>query len=59
MVNDVLATLSPEFSKRYSKRGRPSIAPEKLLRSILLQAFYSIRSETLLLEQLRYNMLFR
>ena len=59
MVNDVLATMSPEFSKLYSKRGRPSIAPEKLLRSILLQAFFSIRSETLLLEQLRYNMLFR
>lgn len=59
MVNEVLASLSPAFSKLYSKRGRPSIAPEKLLRAVLLQAFFSIRSETLLVEQLRYNMLFR
>lgn len=59
MVNDILSELSPEFSKLYSRHGRPSIAPEKLLRSLLLQMFYSIRSEPLLLEQLRYNLLFR
>jgi len=59
MVNAILSELSPEFSKLYSRRGRPSIAPEKLLRALLLQMFFSIRSEPLLLEQLRYNLLFR
>ncbi|BDE05684.1 DDE transposase [Vulcanimicrobium alpinum] len=59
MVNEILRELSPEFSKLYSRRGRPSIAPEKLLRALLLQMFYSIRSEPMLLEQLRYNLLFR
>ncbi|BDE05412.1 hypothetical protein WPS_06880 [Vulcanimicrobium alpinum] len=42
MVNEILGELSPEFSKLYSRRGRPSIAPEKLLRALLLQMFYSI-----------------
>jgi len=59
MVNEILSELSPEFSKLYSRRGRPSIAPEKLLRALLLQMFFSIRSEPMLLEQLRYNLLFR
>jgi transposase len=59
MVNEILAELSPEFSKLYSRRGRPSIAPEKLLRALLLQILFSIRSEPMLLEQLRYNLLFR
>jgi transposase len=59
MVNEALRGLSPEFSKLYSRFGRPSIAPEKQLRAILLQMFYSVRSERLLMEQLRYNMLFR
>lgn len=59
MVNDILGELSPEFSKMYSRRGRPSIAPEKLLRALLLQIFFSVRSEPMLLEQLRYNLLFR
>lgn len=45
MVNAILSELSPEFSKLYSRRGRPSIAPEKLLRALLLQMFFSIRSE--------------
>jgi transposase len=54
MVNQILAELSPEFSKLYARRGRPSIPPERLL-----HAFFSIRSEPLLLEQLRYNLLFR
>jgi transposase len=59
MVNAILADLSREFSRLYSKFGRPSIPPEKLLRALLLQIFFSIRSEPLLLEQLRYNLLFR
>jgi transposase len=59
VVNGILADLSPEFSKLYARRGRPSIPPERLLRALLLQAFFSIRSEPLLLEQLRYNLLFR
>ncbi len=59
MVNAILADLSPEFAKIYSKRGRPSIAPEKLLRALLLQILFSVRSEPMLLEQLRYNLLFK
>jgi len=59
IVNDVLAGLSAEFSAMYSHTGRPSIAPEKLLRALLLQAFYSIRSERQLMEQLNFNLLFR
>ena len=59
IVNDALATLDAEFSKLYASEGRPSIAPEKLLRASLLQAFYSIRSERQLMEQLDYNLLFR
>ena len=58
-VNTILGDLSPKFAKLYAKHGRPSIAPEKLLRALLLQALFSIRSEPLLLEQLRYNLLFR
>lgn len=58
-VNDALRALSPQFAKLYSPIGRPSIAPEKLLRAMLLQIFYSIRSERMLVEQLRYDMLFR
>ena len=59
MVNTALADLSPAFAKLYSPFGRPSIAPEKQLRAILLQMFYTIRSERQLMEQLGYNMLFR
>lgn len=59
IVNEGLATLDGEFSKLYASEGRPSIAPEKLLRASLLQAFYSIRSERQLMEQLDYNLLFR
>jgi transposase len=59
MVNAALATLSPEFSKVYSKRGRPSIPPERLLRALLLQILYTVRSERMLMEQWEYNMLFR
>ena len=59
MVDKVLADLSPQFEQLYSRIGRPSIAPEKLLRALLLQMLYSIRSERLLMEQLDYNLLFR
>ena len=59
IVNDVLGTLSGEFAVMYSPTGRPSIPPEKLLRALLLQAFYTIRSERQLMEQLNFNLLFR
>ena len=59
IVADALNILSPEFERLYSHEGRPSIPPEKLLRALLLQAFYSIRSERQLMEQLDYNLLFR
>ena len=59
IVNDVLGSLSSEFETLYSHMGRPSIPPEKLLRALLLQVFYSIRSERQLMEQLNFNMLFR
>ena len=59
IVDKALATLSPEFEKLYAKLGRPSIPPERLLRALLLQAFYSVRSELQLMEQLDYNLLFR
>src|SRR5258705_4790483 len=55
----VFVQLSPEFDKLYARMGRPSIAPEKLLRALLLQVLYSVRSERLLMEELDYNMLFR
>ena len=59
MVDEILKEMSPQFAKLYSDVGRPSIAPERLLRSLLLQIFYSVRSERLLIEQLQYNLLFR
>src|SRR3712207_4723922 len=59
LVNAALARLWPEFERLYAPTGRASIAPEKLLRALLLQAFYSVRSERQLMEQLTYNMLFR
>ena len=59
MVDTALQALSPEFEKMYSTSGRPSIAPEKLLRALLLQVLYSVRSERMLMEQLQYNLLFR
>jgi len=59
MVDTILAELSPQFERLYSRVGRPSIAPEKLLRTLLLQVLYSVRSERLLMEQLDYNLLFR
>ncbi len=59
MTDAALQAMSPLFAQLYSRVGRPSIAPEKLLRALLLQAFYSVRSERLLMEQLNYNLLFR
>ena len=59
VVDAALAALSGEFQQLYALNGRPSIAPEKLLRGLLLQAFYSVRSERQLMEQLDYNLLFR
>src|SRR4029077_11387552 len=59
MTDEALQQLQPRFNKLYAKTGRPSIAPEKLLRALLLQARYSVRSERMLMEQLDYNLLFR
>src|ERR1700721_2979513 len=59
LTNEALRELQPRFRRLYAKTGRPSIAPEKLLRALLLQALYSVRSERLLMEQLDYNLLFR
>jgi transposase len=59
MVDAILKEMSPRFGRLYSEVGRPSIAPERLLRALLLQIFYSVRSERLLMEQLQYNLLFR
>ena len=59
MVNAALERLSPAFQAIYARDGRPSIAPEKLLRALLLQALFTIRSERQLMEQISYNMLFR
>lgn len=59
MVDEVLKALSPTFNGLYSAVGRPSIPPEKLLRALLLQVLYTVRSERMLMEQLEYNLLFR
>ena len=59
MTDEVLKGLSAKFNELYSATGRPSIAPEKLLRALLLQILYTVRSERLLMEQLQYNLLFR
>ena len=59
MVDDALQALSPVFSGLYSAYGRPSIPPEQLLRALLLQVLYTVRSERMLMEQLEYNLLFR
>jgi transposase len=59
MVNAILGEMSGDFDAMYSNTGRPSIPPERLLRALLIQALYSIRSERMLMEQLDYNLLFR
>ncbi len=58
-VDTALTALSPQLERLYARTGRPSIAPEKLLRALLLQVLYSLRSERLLMEELQYNLLFR
>ena len=55
MVDEIPKQLSPQFSKMYAKACRPSIPPEQLLRAQLLQMFYSVRSERLLMEEMDYN----
>ena len=57
LADEVLKSMSGKLDELYSDVGRPSIAPERLFRALLLQAFYSIRSERLLMEQLDYSML--
>ena len=59
IVNDALASLDAEFDRLYSAEGRPSIAPERLLRASLIQILFSVRSERQLMEQMHYNLLFR
>lgn len=59
IANAALEALGGDFAALYSRMGRPSIAPERLLRAMLLQAFYSIRSERQLMERLEYDLLFR
>lgn len=59
MVDEALASMSHHFDRLYAKTGRPSIAPERLMRASLLQALYSVRSERQLMEQLDYNLLYR
>jgi transposase len=59
LVDQILKEMSPRFARLYAKVGRPSIPPERLLRVLLRQIFYSVRSERLLMEQLDYNLLFR
>ena len=59
IVNEALAAMERDFAALYAPVGRPSIPPEKLLRAMLLQAFYSIRSERQLMERLDYDLLFR
>src|ERR1700736_5074569 len=59
LVDEALSGLSRDFDGLYARDGRPSIPPERLLRALLLQAFYTVRSERQLMEQLDYNLLFR
>jgi transposase len=59
LVNAALEHLSPAFQTIYAQDGRPSIAPERLLRALLLQALFTVRSERQLMQQITYNMLFR
>lgn len=58
-VDDILRMMAKEFDGMYAKTGRPSVPPERLLRAALLQIFYSVRSERILMEQMNYNLLFR
>ena len=57
-VDEILRGMNKEFDGLYAKTGRPSVPPERLLRAVLLQIFYSVRSERMLMEQMNYNLLF-
>jgi len=59
IVDGILRAMANDFEGLYAKTGRPSVPPERLLRAVLLQIFYSVRSERLLMEQMNYNLLFR
>ena len=59
VVDEILKGMSKRFDTLYAEAGRPSIPPERLLRALLLQIFYSVRSERMLMQQLDYNLLFR
>jgi transposase len=59
MTDAALRSLSPQFEAIYAKTGRPSVPPEQLLRALLIQVLYSVRSERLLMEELHYNLLYR
>jgi transposase len=59
LVDEVLRAMAKDFDGMYAKTGRPSVPPERLLRAVLLQIFYSVRSERMLMEQMNYNLLFR
>ena len=59
MVDEILRGMAKDFDGLYAKTGRPSVPPERLLRAVLLQVFYTVRSERMLMEQMNYNLLFR
>jgi transposase len=59
MVDEILRGMAKDFDGLYAKTGRPSVPPERLLRAVLLQIFYTVRSERMLMEQMNYNLLFR
>jgi transposase len=59
LVDQILRAMAKEFDGMYAKTGRPSVPPDRLLRSVLLQIFYSVRSERMLMEQMNCNLLFR
>src|SRR2546423_3169999 len=58
-VDEILRGMNREFDRMYAKTGRPSVPPERLLRAVLLQIFYTVRSERMLMDQMNYNLLFR
>lgn len=59
VVDEILRTMAKDFDGMYAQTGRPSVPPERLLRAVLLQIFYTLRSERMLMEQMSYNLLFR
>lgn len=59
LADEAMSSLEPRFERMYSRMGRPSIPPEHLLRALLLQMLYTVRSERMLMEQMEYNLLFR